>query len=317
MRWLFPLAAAALTLAAIPAGATEYGYVRAGDGGRMLCGAAPPEWRSPDLEDASWGLRDARCRRRHRLRRHPVRALALRRRPRAPRLATTTLRIRYSHGFAAYLNGTEIARRRLDPRADAAALATEYHGPEAERVFVPVRPGLLRASGNVLVHRGAPAHRRQGAVRRRRALGADGARIVRGPYLQRLNEREVTVVFDTDLPTVGEVRWGLDEGYGRLITDAPPQTHHALRLTGLLPGKSYHYKVSVRATPAAVASAEGLPLMEGIHTPDVAFHTPPESGKPLRFAVYGDVRSGHDVHALLNQRLPRKIPTWRSSPATS
>jgi acid phosphatase type 7 len=116
------------------------------------------------------------------------------------------------------------------------------------------------------------------------------------------------VAFDTDLPTVGEVRWGLDEGYGRLLTDAPPQTHHALRLTGLKPGTSYHYKVSVRPTPAAVASVDGLPLMEGIHTPDAAFHTPPQAGKPLRFVVYGDVRSGHDVHAVLNQRIAEEDP---------
>jgi predicted MPP superfamily phosphohydrolase len=26
------------------------------------------------------------------------------------------------------------------------------------------------------------------------------------------------------------------------------------------------------------------------------FHTPPERGRPLRFVIYGDVRSGHDVH---------------------
>jgi hypothetical protein len=41
---------------------------------------------------------------------------------------------------------------------------------------------------------------------------------------------------------------------------------------------------------------------------DASFHTPPENGRPLRFAVYGDVRSGHDIHAALNQALADEQP---------
>jgi hypothetical protein len=181
MRSFVPLAAAVLLLASPPAGATEYGYVRAGDGGRLQCGAAPPGWREPDLDDKSWALRDTTvdggtgCAATQFVRwRFDVG-------PELQRLATTTLRIRYSHGFAAYLNGTEIARRRLDPRADAAALATEYHGPEAERVFVPVRSGLLRPTGNVLAIEVHPRTAGKEPFVDAELIGADGARIVRGP----------------------------------------------------------------------------------------------------------------------------------------
>src|SRR2546430_1475101 len=81
-------------------------------------------------------------------------------------------------------------------------------------------------------------------------------------------EREVTILFDTDLPTLGEIRWGtggepsgarregsreavpsglppVQESYDKVLTDAPAQTHHALRLRNLTAGTAYHYRVVV------------------------------------------------------------------------
>lgn len=43
---------------------------------------------------------------------------------------------------------------------------------------------------------------------------------------------------------------------------------------------------------------------------DALFHTPADAGRPLRFAVYGDVRSGHDVHATLNRALADDEPDF-------
>jgi 3',5'-cyclic AMP phosphodiesterase CpdA len=315
------LAVPALWLAGARAHATEYSYVQASEGGKMACATVPAGWQRGELDDASWPEREfppplpdggvpdggvapgpspdagTGCAGAMFLRYHFDVG------PELARLATATLRIRYAHGFAAYLNGVEIARRRLDANAAPMALANDYHGPEAERVFVPLRPGLLRTSGNVLAIEVHPRSAGKTPFAEVELGGADGVRIVRGPYLQRLSGTEVTVVFDTDLPTLAEARWGLDDTYGAITTDAPPQRHHALRLTGLKPGTQYHYRVAVRAAPAAVALSKGLPLVEPVDGGDAAFHTLPEPGRPLRFAVYGDVRSGHDVHALLNQSL--------------
>jgi hypothetical protein len=317
--------------------AAEVELVRATDGGRASCGL-PPGWQRPELDDSAWIARQPAPPplpvapsaspdggalpdggepptpaatappptffRSGALPECPG-TIAIRWRfdvspDVAAQLATLTLRIRYLHGFAAYLNGVEVARRRLDPSADANAVATEAHGPEAERVFIPVRPGLLRRGANLLaieVH-----HRAVGRppLTEVELTGADGPRIVRGPYLVRLSEREVTVVFDTDLPTVGEVRWGPagDAAATRTASDAPAQTHHALRLAPLDPGQTYRYAVSARGGTPAVTVEAG----------EASFHTPPPAGQPLRFLVYGDVRSGHDVHALLNRRIADEDP---------
>ena len=67
-------------------------------------------------------------------------------------------------------------------------------------------------------------------------------------------------------------------------------------LTGLKPGALYHYRVSATRSPEDMAAAESL------------LRTLPPPGKPLRVAVYGDVRSGHDIHALLDQRLGEEDP---------
>ncbi len=319
MRSVGGLLAGVLLVLGGSAQAAEYGYLHAGEGGKLACAAAPAGWQKRDFDDASWPTRevpppvpdggapadagaDSGC----------AGTMFLRFRfdvgPELAKLATATLRIRYSHGFAAYLNGNEIARRRLDPGAPAAAVANDYHGLEAERVFVPLKPGALRATGNVLAVEVHPRTAGKAPFADVELVGADGARIVRGPYLQRLSETEVTVIFDTDLPTLGEARWGADERYGAILTDAPPQRHHTLRLTGLKPGAQYHYRVTVRATPATAAQIDGPPILDAVDAGDATFHTAPEAGKPLRFVVYGDVRSGHDIHTLLNQQLIAEDP---------
>src|SRR5581483_9956293 len=294
--------------------AGEIAWVRAGDPARQTCGAAPGGWNQPAFDDRAWdevepppdggaggnpdGGTGCAGTRYQRWRFDAGAELQ--------KLATLTLRIRYSHGFAAYLNGVEIARRRLDPGAGAAALATDYHGPEAERVILPFRAGLLRPSGNVLAIEVHPRTAGREALVEAELSGADGPRLVRGPYLQQLGERGATVVFDTDLPTVGAVRWGASEEYGFADAEPTARTHHVLKLRGLAPGEAYHYRVTARGAPSPLATNGNLP--QASDAGDARFHTAPGAGRPLRFVVYGDVRSGHDIHAALDRALLDEDP---------
>src|SRR5438067_5891598 len=144
----------------------------------MHCGAAPPGWQRPELDDRDWNARPTLVERRDSG--APVETDALATgaadagRADGGRadggvascagarfarwhfvvgselasLKTLTLRIRYTHGFAAYVNGVEIARRRLDPAASPDALATDVHGPEYESFTIPAR--ALRRGDNLL-----------------------------------------------------------------------------------------------------------------------------------------------------------------------
>src|SRR5262245_18901921 len=101
--------------------ADEYTYLRAGEPARTACGSAPAGWNAAELDDRAWPIAGT----------IPVvvdagvsgcaATLYARWRfdvgPELPRLSTVQIRLRSEHGFAAYLNGVEIARRRLDPGA--------------------------------------------------------------------------------------------------------------------------------------------------------------------------------------------------------
>jgi hypothetical protein len=293
--------------------AAEHVFVADGAPARMHCGAAPPGWHRPELDDRDWNVRPTLVERRDGGAPYeaespgapppvvPDGGVPVCAGPRFVRwhftvggelasLKTLTLRIRYTHGFAAWLNGVELARRRLDPNANADALATDVHGPEYESFTVAARD--LHRGDNLLAVEVHPHTAGRDTTVELSLVGDEQARVVRGPYLAGLREREGTIVLDSALPTAAEVRWGRDEAYGSVARDAFG-THHVVRLRGLQPGTVYHYRVR---------------LDGALDLGDSAFHTPPDAGRPLRFAVYGDVRSGHDVHAALNRSLAEEQP---------
>jgi hypothetical protein len=294
--------------------ATEYTYVRLDHPGRYVCATRAPAsttgWESPGYDDRAWldgtqipdagsGCAGTRLQR-----------ITFDVGPELERLAALTLRVRYAHGLVAYLNGVEVARRALDPGAPVEAVANDWHGADAERIFVSARPGALRRSGNLLALEVHPRTAGRDPVLEVEVSGTDGPRIVRGPYLRNLSERDVIVAFDTDLPSLAAVRYGTTADLGAQVNEGAPTQHHALRIGGLRAGTSYHYRAVVGNPMARVAQLEGgaLPAPDSYDSGDASFHTPPARGEPLRFIVYGDVRSGHDIHAQLNRAMLDEDP---------
>jgi calcineurin-like phosphoesterase family protein len=322
VKWLVGLGCA---LSVATAAANEHIFVRDGEPARTRCGTVADGWQRSDYDDRAWSERATLVDRRDGGAPYEVEApdagttcggaRFVRWRFRAgaevARLQTLTLRIRYTHGFAAYLNGVEIARRRLAVGPGLDGLASDVHGPEYESFTMPARP-LIRGD-NVLAVEVRPHTAGRDTTVELSLGGDDGPRIVRGPYLLGLREREATIVFDTDLPTASELSWGASDEYGASTSDAFGK-HHVLRMSGLRPGAVYHYRVRART---AIAQAAGGDIVQSHNksetgqladSGDVLFHTPPDGGRPLRFAVYGDVRSGHDVHAALDQSLADEQP---------
>jgi len=223
--------------------------------------------------------------------------------------ATLILRIRYSDGFAAYLNGVELLRRRLPDAAltEPSTLASERGTVEPETHHLQLAPGQLLPEGNLLAVEVHPRAAERCPRLELELLASDAPRIVRGPYIEGLLGGALDLTLETDTPTHVTVTYGKGESRharDRRISTAEepasqPQTVHRIHITGLRPGNAYHYQISVSAP------GEGSPRLD---LPVVPLHTPPAAGRPLRFVVYGDSRSGHAIHAQAVQSILEEEP---------
>lgn len=100
--------------------------------------------------------------------------------------------------------------------------------------------------------------------------------IVHGPYITKTTGTEATISWKTDIPSTGQVDYAIEadyfsRGYGKSVESGEESLLHHVRLTGLMPGMTYHYQVTA-----------GLNVTE-----DHSFRTFPTSGS-FDFIVYGD-----------------------------
>jgi predicted phosphodiesterase len=100
--------------------------------------------------------------------------------------------------------------------------------------------------------------------------------LTRGPYLQHA-ENGVTVVWYTEAPGEGRVRWSLDDDtMGEAVSSAGTATRHEAVIPSLRPGARYSYRVH---------SAQGF-LASPSGTVDFSFRAPETD--VLRLVVFGD-----------------------------
>lgn len=197
-------------------------------------------------------------------------------------IASLTLNVNYDDGFAAYLNGQEIARRGLAAGAGYAAYAANHEGGGYETIDVSAFVGALVAGTNVLaveVHQtnASSSDLAFDAELIYDVAGSTG--VTRGPYLQIGTPTSVTVRWRTAVPTDSRVRFGAAPGALTGAFDVPtPTTEHEVTLTGLAPETRYYYSVGSAATVQAGDDAGHY------------FKTMPPFGAPhpTRFWILGD-----------------------------
>lgn len=192
------------------------------------------------------------------------------------------IRLRYRDGCAVWLNGSEVARRSLDPGGGTMALAERSHGPEWETFYVPVAPGLLRLGDNVLAVEVHPSGRREAPELAADVIGRRDLGILRGPVITDIGPSSATISIETDGNTGSMLEWGIGQTLEHHLTSTPGRIHRFM-LEGLPARTKISYRVRAGAGQTAV----------------LAFHTAPKPGEPIRIGIYGDVRGGHDTHRRL------------------
>lgn len=94
----------------------------------------------------------------------------------------------------------------------------------------------------------------------------------------------------------GEVAYGETPDYTSQTADPAISVRHAVTLTNLAPYTLYHYRIQTL----------GWPLSE-----DFTFRTAADpSQTSFTFAVFGDTRSGHDIHRAIIDRLVALAPDF-------
>ncbi len=111
------------------------------------------------------------------------------------------------------------------------------------------------------------------------AQAATAVAITKGPYLQEVAPDSVAILWQTDAAAESVVQYGIGTPEANSVADTSLATLHRVTLTGLAPGVVYAYTVT-----SGPASQTG------------AFRTAPRADQPFRFVVYGDTRTGADVH---------------------
>ena len=101
------------------------------------------------------------------------------------------------------------------------------------------------------------------------------------PYLQRPEADAMTVMWESTVPTTGEVRFGPTPELDQAAVENEARTMHEVRLVGLLPATRYFYRVRCGDTWSELKSFRS---------------TPGPDAKHWRMVVYGDSRSFPDRH---------------------
>jgi hypothetical protein len=280
-----------LTLATVPGFAAEVSLAQVGDAWRYFQGVSEPSspstaWRTPWFDDSAWlagmaGFTLAGGETTVIGTFPPVTSVYFRKTftladPES--VYWLILRLDYSSGFVAYLNGTEVLRRGLsgDP-IPFNAYAINYHAAGTPSDFdLSDFADLLVPGQNVLaVQMHGSADQPWTLVFVPELM----ANFQRGPYVANATTNAISIAWRT--PDWGDsiVEFGTGPGLGQVFADESLTKSHEVRLTGLLPGTPYYYRVRTSDTLGEAVS------------PVYSFRTANTSGD-LTFAVLGDSGSG-------------------------
>ncbi|MDA2925025.1 metallophosphoesterase [Acidobacteria bacterium AH-259-L09] len=116
--------------------------------------------------------------------------------------------------------------------------------------------------------------------------------IIKGPYLQNVQTDSITVMWESDGPTMGVVQYGKTSDYGLRAIEAEPSRIHEIRLSDLEIETGYHYRV----------------LSGSDSSPDRTFQTAVHPDSPFKFVYYGDNKNGPHMHRRNARRISSEEP---------
>jgi predicted phosphodiesterase len=125
----------------------------------------------------------------------------------------------------------------------------------------------------------------------------DRFHFIAGPYLNRMTQKSVTLVWETDRPATGVVRFGRKLPYDREVRATAAVRLQTIELAGLEPETTYFYEITA-------VSANGTEIASG----PLTFKTAVRETSPLAFAILGDT----EARPHINNQIAKAI--WAERP---
>jgi acid phosphatase type 7 len=106
--------------------------------------------------------------------------------------------------------------------------------------------------------------------------------IIRGPYLQMVNENAITIKWLTSAPNTSRVKYGANENaLKNTVSDKKSTADHEIRITGLKPDTKYYYSIGSRNS-----------ILKGSYRNYFTTAPPVNTTRKIRIGVFGDPGTG-------------------------
>lgn len=119
---------------------------------------------------------------------------------------------------------------------------------------------------------------------------AHAGAFIKSPYLQKVSQTSVTVMWQSTMGTPATVTLHISPPR---VVESESEGVHEVLLDGLEPGSRYRYTVQ-----------------SGGKTRQGEFATAPSAGTPFSFVVFGDSRSNANAHARVVERIRQEVPDF-------
>jgi len=257
--------------------------IRIGEPWRYFSGSMPPgDWTSISFDDRSWKVKNSGLELEEKVAPTSLlsrkEAVFIRKKftVRNPtNLLSLVLRVEHEEGFQAYLNGVKIAQvkgRGIILSAPHPATGETEPTLLVAQVDLTRHRAVLKEGGNVIALSGVQSGKSSGAFAIAATLQGD---FTRGPFIQNTKTNGTHVIWRTLNPATSWIEYGTNEMFGFAVTNKLWRTNHVFRLTNLVSGTDYFYRVGNRADAGFVVSKTGR------------FKTFKNSG-PVEFLMVGD-----------------------------
>lgn len=122
--------------------------------------------------------------------------------------------------------------------------------------------------------------------------------IIKGPYLQNVQRKAITIMWETDREAASQVIYRKGVSYKEKVVCNRLNKIHEITINELEEETKYHYKVT-----------SGIPEVGAkVTSKEATFKTAVKGESPFCFAIYGDNRTYSEVHERITNAIAEKRP---------